>query len=106
MEKDLLIGPMAVVAVAHSLLYWLVGGQEEDLGTMARSCWAERTKEAEARGRRAPSARRRICGCISLACLVIILMVSCCGVVSVYTEKTRKKRSKIMKPSRFFLITH
>ena len=38
-EKDLLIGPVAVAAVTHSSLYWPVG-QEEDLGTMGRS-WKE-----------------------------------------------------------------
>ncbi len=64
------MGPMAVVAVAHSLLYWPVGGQEEDLGTMARSCWEERTKEAEARGRRVASAGRMICGRMPLRCLL------------------------------------
>lgn len=58
-EKDLLMGPVAVVAVTHSLLYWLVEGQEEDLGTMARSCWEERMKEAVVRGRRRDSAGRR-----------------------------------------------
>lgn len=70
-EKDLLMGPVAVVAVTHSLLYWLVEGQEEDLGTMARSCWEERMKEEVVRGRKPASpARRRFRRRIPLACLL------------------------------------
>ena len=70
-EKDLLMGPVAVVVVTHSLLYWLVEGQEEDLGTMARSCWEERMKEEVVRGRKPASpARRRFRRRIPLACLL------------------------------------
>ena len=85
-EKDLLMGPVAVVAVTHSLLYWLVEGQEEDLGTMARSCWEERMKEAELKGRRTASAGRRVRRRMPLACLLTgwlagllaIPLLSCC----------------------------
>ena len=70
MEKDLLIGPMAVVAVAHSSLYCPVEGQEEDLGTIARSCWEERTKDAEPKGRRTASPKSRFRRRMPLACLL------------------------------------
>ena len=73
-EKDLLMGPVAVVAVTHSLLYWPVEGQEEDLGTIARSCWEERTKEAVVKGRRTDSAGRRISGRIPLALVLAGLL--------------------------------
>lgn len=68
------MGPMAVVAVTHSSLYCPVEGQEEDLGTMARSCWEERTKEAVVRGRRADSAVRRMRGRMVVACLLAYLL--------------------------------
>ena len=83
MEKDLLIGPVAVGAVTHSSLYWPVG-QEEDLGTMARSWGEERMKDAVVmgdavvRGRRKDSpARRRFCRCMSLAGLFICSLYQC-----------------------------
>ena len=92
MEKDLLMGAMAVVAVTHSSLYWPVEGQEEDLGTMARSCWEERTKEAVVRGRKAASAVRRIWGCMLLACLLIIRMLSYRGMKVSLSKREKQKK--------------
>ena len=84
-EKDLLMGPVAVVAVTHSLLYWLMEGQEEDLGTMARSCWEERMKDAELKGRRTASAGRRVRGRMPLACLLTGWLACLLGLLACYT---------------------
>ena len=100
MEKDLLIGPTAVAAVTHSSLYWLVEGQEEDLGAMARSCWEERMKEAVVRGRRADSAVRRRWGCMLLACLLVYYTDALCRGVpaaKVFLYFQEKEKLKIYK---------
>ena len=105
MEKDLFMGPTAVVAVTHSSLYWPVEGQEEDLGTMARSCWEERTKE-EATERRAASAVRRICRCMLLACLLAYYTGTSCrdmpdAKVFLYPERqTQNQGTRNYRPSR------
>ena len=113
MEKDLFMGPTAVVAVTHSSLYWPVEGQEEDLGTMARSCWEERTKE-EATERRAASAVRRICRCMLLACLLAclliipVLRVAICQMrrySSIQKGKPKTKVQEIIDHQGAFLIT-
>ena len=109
MEKDLLIGPMAVAAVTHSSLYWLVGGQEEDLGAMARSCWEERMKEAVVRGRRADSAVRRSWGCMLLY-LLACLLYRCFRIVvcvlrryfSIFKREELQKYTRNQRPSRSF----
>ena len=99
MEKDLLMGPVAVVAVTHSSLYWLVGAQEADLGAMARSCWEERMKEAVVRGRRADSAVRRRWGCM-LFCLFVcytyalVSQYACCERISLYPKEKNPRNTQ------------